>query len=367
MNTDIILGIMKIGIDISQVVYGTGVSIYTKELVKSLLKADRENEYLVFGGALRKKGELKSFASSLSGRYIARFFPIPPQLANVIWNKLHIVKIEKLIGRLDVYHSSDWAQAPSDAFKVTTIHDLAPFKFPRLTPKSIISTHTARLKWVVKEVDRVIVPSFSTKADLLELGIEERRIRVIYEAPGALFKPQSDLAINKVLKKYKIPGDYVLSVGIGGRKNTERIIKAFELVRPGKNLALVLVGRREGMKEDERGIRYVGQVADIELATLYSGAEALIYPSLYEGFGLPILQAFACGCPVVTSNISSMPEIAGDAALLVDPYSVESIQEGIKRALAGKKGLVKKAFNQVKNFSWEKTAIETLSVYREVA
>jgi len=358
---------MKIGIDISQVVYGTGVSIYTKELVKSLLKVDHENEYILFGGYLRRKGDLTSFVSSLAGRFQTRLIPFPPVVANLLWNRLHILKFEDIAGKIDVYHSSDWAQAPSDAFKVTTIHDLAPFKFPRLTPKSIISAHTARLKWVVKEVDRVIVPSFSTKADLVELGIEERRIRVIYEAPGAYFKPQSDLAINKVLKKYKIPGNYVLSVGVGGRKNIERIIKAFELVRPGKNLVLVLVGRREGMKEDERGIRYVGQVADIELATLYSGAEALIYPSLYEGFGLPILQAFACGCPVVTSNISSMPEIAGDAALLVDPYSVESIQEGIKRALAGKKGLVKEGFNQVKHFSWEKTAIETLSVYREVA
>ena len=201
---------MRIGIDVSQVVYGTGVSVYTKELVKALLSVDKENEYVLFGGSLRKRRELESFSSSLAGKFTSKYYPFPPSLADFVWNRLHKFKIERFTGKLDVYHSSDWAQAPSEAYKITTIHDLAPFKFPRLTPGNIISTHKARLKWIVEEVDRIIVPSQATKDDLVELGMEEDRIRVIYEAPGAVFKPQSESEVNKVLRKYKINNKFII-------------------------------------------------------------------------------------------------------------------------------------------------------------
>lgn len=174
---------MKIGIDISQVVYGTGVSFYTKELVKNLLKVDRENEYVLFGGYLRRKRDLTSFVASLAGHFQTRLIPFPPVVANLLWNKLHIIKFEGLAGKVDVYHSSDWAQAPSKAFKVTTVHDVAPFKFPKLTPKIIVNVHTARFKRIAEDVDRVIVPSRTTKNDLIEMGLEESRIKVVYEAP----------------------------------------------------------------------------------------------------------------------------------------------------------------------------------------
>lgn len=360
---------MKIGIDVSQVIYGKGVSFYTRNLVENLLSVDKENEYVLFGGSLRRKKDLESFASSLAGKFTTRFVLFPPTLANIVWNRLHLFTIERFIGKVDVYHSSDWAQAPSEAFRVTTIHDIAPFKFPELNPggiRNILSAHKARLKWVEAEVDRVIVPSEATKKDLVELGMDEGKIRVIYEAPGKVFKPQSEQKIDSVKRQYKIPGRYVISVGVGGRKNTERLIKAFDLSRAGKNLSLVLVGPRD-IQVDRRGIRYVGNVDDSKLAVLLSGAEALVYPSLYEGFGLPILQAFACGTPVVTSNISSMPEVAGGAAVLVDPYSVNSIVEGIKKAVSAPRALIKKGFARVKDFSWEKAALETLKVYNETS
>lgn len=366
LNTDIILGVMKIGLDISQAVYGTGVSFYTKELVKNLLKVDRENEYVLFGGYLRRKRDLTSFVASLAGRFQTRLILFPPVMANLLWNRLHILKFENLAGKVDVYHSSDWAQAPSQAFKVTTIHDLVPFKFPKLAPKSIVNTHTARFKRIVEEVDRVIVPSRATKKDLLEMGMDEGRIRVIYEAPGEDFKPQKPEEVAKIIKRFQLSGNYLLTVGVGGRKNTDRLIKAFELSRAGKELSLVLVGRYPDRRyEEKHGVRCVDAPGDRELTALYSGAAAFIFPSLYEGFGLPILQAYACGCPVVTSNLSSMAEIAGEAAVLVDPYSIESISTGINKAIAGRIGLSKKGLERVKGFSWEKAALETLSVYKE--
>ena len=132
---------MKIAIDISQIVYGTGVSTYTENLIKDLLKIDKDNEYLLFAGTLRRKqGVLKVFSQ-------ARVFPIPPTLADVLWNRLHIFPIEKFIGDVDVLHTSDWSEPPSNAFKVTTVHDLYPFKFPRLVHPKILEVHKRKMNF----------------------------------------------------------------------------------------------------------------------------------------------------------------------------------------------------------------------------
>src|SRR3972149_9587868 len=135
---------MRIGIDISQVVYGTGVSVYIENLVRSLLAVDRENEYLLFGGYLRRKKDLERFASSLSGRFSLKLTLFPPTLADIVWNKFHILKIERFIGNVDIFHSPDWTAPPSDAFKVATVHDLTPLKFSRITPPKPVSAHKAR-------------------------------------------------------------------------------------------------------------------------------------------------------------------------------------------------------------------------------
>jgi glycosyltransferase involved in cell wall biosynthesis len=356
---------MKIAIDISQIVYGTGVSVYTKNLVDNLLKIDRENEYILFAGSLRRKGEILSIYPS------SKVFPIPPTLADLVWNRLHVFPIEKLIGNVDVFHTSDWSEPPSSAFKVTTVHDLAPFLYPNLFPRDIIrnivDVHKHKLSWVREESKRIIVPTNATKKDLISLGYKEQLIRVIPESIPEGFKKASKEEIERILRKYKIFGNYVLSVGIDPRKNTERIIKAFEHSSAGRDLKMVLVGSPKYTKiKEARNIRILGRVETNDLVALYSGASALIYPSLYEGFGLPILEAFACECPVVTSDISSMAEVAGDAAALVDPYKTESIVEGIDRVLRGPKSYIEKGLRRVQDFSWDKTARMTLDVYKEV-
>lgn len=358
---------MKIAIDISPVVYGTGVSVYTENLARNLLLVDKVNEYVLFGGSLRRAGELREFVSSLKGHNLQdKIFPIPPTLAAMFWNKVHLVPIELFIGKIDVFHSSDWTQPPSGAFKVTTVHDLAPIKLPRFTHHKIVTVHKQRLNWVVKEVDRVIVPSQSTKADLADYGVNKDKIRVIPEAPSPIFKPAKKDEIERLKKKYQIFGKYLLAVGVNPRKNTKRIIDAFHLTKAGEDIKLVLVGESAFMeKKEERDIRIVGHVRAEEMPIFYSGAETLVYPSIYEGFGLPILEAFACGCPVVTSNVSSLPEVAGDAAILVDPYDVGSIVDGTKQALRNKKTLASKGFARVKEFNWTNVAKRTLDVYKE--
>jgi len=356
---------MKIGVDVSQAVYGTGVSVYTKNLVEHLLEIDHENEYVLYGGSLRRLGELKQRFPEDREKLRRRFYRMPPTVADVVWNRWHVGRMEWLTGRLDVFHSSDWTQPPTRAFKVTTVHDLAPLKLPKYTGPKVLSAHKRRLSWVKREVDRIIVPSKSTREDLVELGFEEGRIRVIYEAVEEIYGKRSEREVEEVRRKYRLGEDYLLMVGTAGRKNVRRIVRAFEKIRK-KEQQLVFTGERPDDAEETRGVRFLGYVKDEELVRLYNGAKLLVYATLYEGFGLPVLQAMACECPVVTSNISSMPEIAGDAAVLVDPKNEDEIAEGVKKALANRRKLIEKGEKRVREFSWERMARETLEVYKEV-
>lgn len=356
---------MRIAIDISQVVYETGVSTYTRNLVHWLLKIDKNNSYLLFAGTLRRRKDIDKYVSTLEGNFKFRILPMFPTLADIIWNKFHLLKIESLLGKIDVLHSSDWTQPPSKAQKVTTIHDLVPIKYPKLSHPKIVSVHKRRFKWVKNEVDSIIVPSETTRDDLVKLGISKDRIVAIPEAPGPVFKPASKNKISKIKRKYRISRKYLISIGIAPRKNTERIIDAFEKVRAGEGLSLVLVGEPKLEISERRGVKIIGHVPLEDLPSLYSGSEALVYPSLYEGFGLPILEAFSCKTPVVTSNIGSMKEVSGNAAVLVDPYSVDSLRWGLEKVLNNQKKYVERGTERAKRYSWEKNARETLKVYEK--
>ncbi len=349
---------MRIAIDLSQIPYDTGVSKYTKNLVNNLLSLDKENEYLFFAGALRRKSEILEFNSS------TRIFPISPKIADMIWNRLHILPIEKILGQVDLIHTSDWAEPPSNLPKVTTVHDLAPLILPKFTPKIIVETHRRRLKWVAKESRMVIVPSQSTKDDLVKLGFDRQKVRIIYEAPN--ITKASKWQVQNVLKKYKIYDEYVISIGTNPRKNLEKSIEAFNLAKHGKNLKYLIVGENQNYKNlNLRGVRFLGHVPDQDLAPLVSGAKLLLFATLYEGLGIPVLEGFNCEVPVVTSNISCLPEVSKGAAVLVDPYDVKSIASGIEEALSKPKTLIAKGLKVVKDFSWQKCAKETLGVYKE--
>lgn len=348
---------MHIAIDVSQAIYGTGVSSYTKFLTQNLLKIDNDNKYTLFGGSLRRSEDLKKFANKV--------FYYPPTLADFVWNRLHTFPIEKLLGDIDILHTSDWAEPPTQkAIKITTIHDLYAIKYPRLMDKHVLETHKRKLYWVFKETKLIIVPSLSTKQDLLELGIEESRIRVVPEAPTV--DKASESEILAVKSKYNLKGDYIISIGATKLKNTERIVKAFHLARTGKDIKLVVVGRPVGIKiPEERNLRILGHVEGGDMSALLTGSSALVYPSIYEGFGIPVLDAFNCDVPVVTSVNASLPEVSGDGAVIVDAMDENSIADGIVKAVRGPKGLIEKGQEQVKKFSWEKTARMTLDVYKE--
>src|SRR3989304_2136378 len=360
---------MKIAIDISQIVYGTGVSYYTKNLVSKLIELDNDNRYVIFGGSLRRFNELKKEASNICENYenrsLVKIYPFPPNLADFVWNNLHILPIENLIGRVDVFHSSDWSQPPSKAFKITTIHDLVPILYPKISDPKLVAVHKRRLSIVAKEIDRIIVPSVTTVNDLVQIGFNEKTIRLIPEAPNSIFKSLKPEVIEPVKRKYKILGKYMLTIGTAPRKNLSRIIAAYERIKPDMDIKLVVVGEKSSSFEAGRGVIFLGRVPTHDLPALFSGSTLLVYPSLYEGFGLPILEAYASRTPVVTSNIGSMKEVAGGASELVDPYSVDSITKGILNAISNKKELIKRGRDVSRKYSWDKTAHMTLEVYEE--
>ncbi|HOX96071.1 MAG TPA: glycosyltransferase family 1 protein [Candidatus Woesebacteria bacterium] len=360
---------MKIAIDISQAIYGTGVSVYTKNLVATLIKQYPEDEFVLFGGSFRRRQELISLARKLHGQ--SKIYSFPPRFMDFIWNSLHVLPVEKLVGLVDIVHTSDWTEPPSKLPKVTTVHDLIPFKFPQTTTESIRNTHKKRLAWVMRESDRIIAVSQSTKEDLISvLKIPEDKIVVIPEGVEERYCPQS-LDVQEMVKKhYKITGDYLFTLStLEPRKNQAALIKAFKIVREKYPDLQLIIGGRTGWGEIPAavdGVTMPGYIPDADLPGLYSGCLAFVLPSVYEGFGLSPLQAMACGAPVAVSNISSLPEVVGDAGVLFDPASVESIAAGIIEAIENRKELKKKSLVQASKFTWEKAAEETYAVYKQV-
>jgi len=360
---------MKIAIDISQAIYGTGVSVYTKNLVASLIKQNPKDEFVLFGGSLRRKDELLALAKKLKGT--PKIYPFPPTMMDFLWNSLHVLPVESLIGNVDIIHTSDWTEPPSKLPKVTTVHDLIPFKYPQTTTETIRSAHKKRLAWVTRESEKIIAVSRATKEDLISvLHVPEEKIVVIPEGVEDRYCPQPLEIVENVKRRYKVEDDYIFTLStVEPRKNQAALIKAFGIVRKTyPDLKLIIAGRT-GWGEIPKpvpGVIMPGYVPDADLPALYSGCNAFVLPSLYEGFGLPPLQAMACGAAVAISDISSLPEVVGDAGVLFDPKSIEAIAAGIIEAIENRSVLREKGLIQASKFTWEKTATETYRVYQEV-
>lgn len=361
---------MKIAIDISQIVYGTGVSNYVKNLVIALLAVDKKNDYLLFGGSLRDREKLNCFLNQLRGGNLEKKTVfLSPRLANLVWNKLHIMPIETITGPIAVYLSSDWTQAPTkQAKKLTVVYDLIPWLYPATLHPTIVNTHKRRMRWVKKEVDKIITISQSAKKDLVKIiGINEKKITVAH--PGLdhnRFRPQKKDKINQIKRKYQLE-NYILALGTREpRKNFNQVINAFNNLAD-QNIQLVIVGKYGwGEKIDSINprIKILGFIPDQDLPSLYSGARVFTFPSWYEGFGMPIIEAQACGCPVVTSNLSSMPEAAGKGAILINPKNNRQLVQAIEKITNNhnfKKNLVNQGIKNAQKFSWSATAEKVLS------
>ena len=295
-------------------------------------------------------------------------------------------KLPTLLGHLgaDAYHSPYylmpyWTGVPS----LVTIHDLIPLRYPRYyTPfQRLAFGVTVRL--AARTARRVIADSRATGIDLQRLlGIPEDRIRVVPAAADPRFRICTSMEVGRVRTKYDLPAGYVLHLSSGKpHKNLTRLVDAWALlVRRGdtSGRVLVLAGQLSPRYPEAReriaalglesGVRVLGKIPDGDLPALYAGASWFVFPSLYEGFGLPVLEAMACGTPVVCSGTSSLPEIAGDAAITFDPSDTKAIADGLASALADpalREQMREKAVLRAQAFGWERTARMAYQCYEE--
>ncbi|HOJ93271.1 MAG TPA: glycosyltransferase family 1 protein [Dictyoglomaceae bacterium] len=270
--------------------------------------------------------------------------------------------------------------------RLVTIHDVFHLAFGDLY--NLFERNYAKIliRSAVKLSDMIITVSNFSKSEIIKYtGIEERKIRVIYNGVDtSIFKRYEKEELEKVKEKYNLPAMFILFVGnVKPHKNLRMGLRAFELVLKNiDNLFFVIVGKKEGFIKGDREIFnllersklrerviFTGFVDKEDLPKIYNLSSLLIFPSLYEGFGLPPLEAMACGCPTVVSHLSSLPEICGDASYYVDPYDLESITEGIERVMGDENlrdTLIQKGFLRVKDFSWEKSAKEHIEAIFEL-
>lgn len=356
------IGIITDAIDDSS----AGISIFTENLVRTMIKLDKENKYVLVHHT-KNDNEIYKLAEEL----IVPFKKIP-----FARQYRKIFQLPKILKDFDMIHEMTQIGPffkKSLFKKIVTIHDITPLIMPENHSRLDYLQHKFGLKIILKNVDKVIVDSKNTKKDILRyFRIKEDKIKVIY---GACRRFVEDRKID-LATRYGITKPYILYIGtLEPRKNIPNIIKAFAQAKT--DARLVVAGKKGWQYEEifklvqdlniQNRVLFPGFIDDEDLINLYSNAEMFLFPSLYEGFGLPILEAFANGCPVITSDVSSLPEVAGDACILVNPTKVPEIKIAIESISCVRETMIKKGLEQVKKFSWEKAAKETIEVYYEIS
>jgi glycosyltransferase involved in cell wall biosynthesis len=382
---------VKIAIDISPLATRkrTGIPNYIFNLCQNLPIADENNKYLLFGASFGYYQSLQAATKEMRinkhPNVSTRISRVPRAALRLIWKYMHVPSAERLVGDIDIFHASHRIPPPSKKARlVVTIHDLTPIKLPVYHTKKMIDHYISDIPQSLKKADMVIAVSNCTKNDILEhFDIAEERVRVTPEAANDNYKQISDKhAIDKVKGIYDIDKDYILFVGtLEPRKNLVNLLKAYSILPDylKRDYALVLCGKKGWYYEEifetvrelklENKVIFTGYVPDKDIPLLMNGAAVFVYPSFYEGFGLPPLEAMACGTPVISTNVSSIPEVVGDAGILVSPTDVEELSDAMLRVLDNetlKAQLSEKGLKQASKFSWRATAEKTVELYNEV-
>jgi len=356
---------MRVVVDVSPLSHPrTGIGNYIRGSLAGMCAAAGERHELVAFAPTSLRGP-HAIRTALHGLPVAmRLGPLPASHAlRTGWSRAGWPPVELVAGRLDAFLFSEWMYpAQRRGVRATVFHDLVPFHHPEWCTPRTVSMHTHKGRNAAASCDVVFANSRFTAVDLQEtLGIEASRI--VHAPPGL-----SD-GLGTVGDAADLGGPAILGLGtIEPRKNLARLVEAWRLL--DGELGLVLAGG-EGWGErpdlaDPR-IRRLGYVPDEEIASLYRGATVLVYPALYEGFGMPIVEAMACGTPVVASSHPSLDEASGDAAVRVDPLDVESIAAGIREAVARRDELVRLGLAHAARFSWDSTGAAMLAALEERA
>ena len=377
---------MRIGIDYTAAVnQGAGIGRYARQMTDALLALDQENEYLLFVPAA-KSSSAGSVAAALPSQANVRLvrLPLSERALVALWHRVRLpLPIELFGGRLDVFHSPDFALAPVlKARTLVTVHDLSFRRVPECFEPALLAYLNRVVPRSVARADIVLADSESTRRDAIELlHLPPERVQVVYAGVDSGFGRVTDLVhLEAIRDKYSLPPRFVLSVGtLQPRKNYTRLIEAFARLSGLGDVHLVISGARGWLYADifhrveELGlssrVHFPGYVNEADLPSLYTMAEVFAFPSLYEGFGLPPLEAMACGTPIVVSRASSLPEVVGEAACLIDPLNVEEIAaalQGLLDSPASRSRLAALGLAQAGHFTWSSAARRLLDLYRAV-
>lgn len=381
---------MRIALDVSLVPgQRVGVGQYAYQLARALAKVDRINSYVLY----------PVFYFIVSPDYHRAELPVganmrvahrrlPPDLVLSLWRRDRSEQFkEYLLGRAEVVHSTTFCaprfRAPRRRL-VATIHDCTFVTHPEFHLPDNVEHCLRGTRLAIERADALIAVSESTRCDLIErMGAPADRVVVTHEAADPdLARVTDPVRLREIRRRYGLPERFVLSLGaMEPRKNLARLLEAFVALAPAvrKDVSLVVAGAQGWLNDSihehvqklglGESVHFAGYIEEKDLAAVYSLATVFAYPSLWEGFGLPILEAMACGTPVLTSSVSSLPEVAGDAAVLVPPNDVDAIAEGLGRLLEDdtlRRQLSERGYHRAANFSWERCARETLAVYKSV-
>ena len=343
---------MKVGFDARSAIWyrGTGIGTYTYQLVENLKKIDDKN--------------------------VCRFFWPGDEYKFILKNE-----------KLDIYHfpqNGIGSPKKKSCLHVTTVHDLIPYIYPEDASSNYLRAFLGEMPRIMEQSDLIITVSEHSKRDIQRyFKLPDKKITVIYEAPEPLYRPiEKSVAKDFVKNKYGIHNPYILYIGgFSPRKNVKALIKALHEIHAdiSNDYKFVLVGKKGKdarileIMIDDLGLKnnsiFTGFLPVLELPYIYSASDLFVYPSLYEGFGLPPLEAMACGTPVITSNTSSIPEVTGEAAILIDPSDTHGLAKAMVEVLNSpdlREKMSKDGILQANKFTWEKCACETLAAYNKL-
>jgi len=366
---------MKIAID-ARMINSSGIGTYIRNLLPNIINIADEHEFVIIGENIKDVNSLVNRKNINFIQLNARIFSIKEQL-----------KMPSLIPKCDIFWSPNVniPLLPLKAkYRITTIHDIVHLVHPEFFKPEVVMSFKFFFREVLRKSDVILTVSKFSKSEIIKYGkIREGKIHVVYPACNTKIYNSENVSyedMHSVRRKYNLPDKFLLYVGnIKPHKNLARLLQAFDRI-DNEALYLVIIGNKEGFVTEDKGINnielrrrnkivFTGFVPDEDLLKFYKIAEALVFPSIYEGFGLPPLEAQACGCPVIASNIASLPEVCGDSVLYCNPYDINDIANKIELLINNevlKEELKQKGFKNVQRFNWEKSAYEILNIFEKI-